>query len=396
MEKRIKIYKLLLICLLAIVLINPFVALTIGIKLFHIILILLINIFLLAFSYFRIKKKWLFFVIFSLNIICFFCMNAEAILRYYVQTHAITNIYEIKNDDYYFNKPLLSVVLQDNEFETVYKTNEDGYRVGRIRRRPTTVDWLFMGDSYTQGAQVNFEDMFTSIVADSFPSKVALNAGISGFGLPEELKYFMKEGSGFKPKKVFLELCVLNDFIDVYDKSFSLKDHLLDRSEFFRFLYYNAFFKNHDDLPLGRDVGPFYQKEQDNIDKNILYTKSSDVKKNTLLQFAFYLKKIKQEVNKHHAELVLILVPVKEQLYRKYYDEVVSKFKTDTNFIDLDKPEKILKAMTDSLSIKFIDPLKEFRNDTTMLYLDKDAHLNRAGHRKLAEIINHMMRIAGE
>ena len=323
-------------------------------------------------------------------------MNAEAILRYYVQTHSITNIYEIKNDDYYFNKPLLSVVLQDNEFETVYKTNEDGYRVGRIRRRPTEVDWLFLGDSYTQGAQVNFEDMFTSIVADSFPSKVVLNAGISGFGLPEELKYFMKEGSKFKPKKVFLELCVLNDFIDVYDKSFSLKEELLDRSEFFRFLYYNAFLKNHEDLPLGRDVGPFYETEKDNIDKNILYTKTSDFKKKTLEQLAGYLKRLKEETNNAHAGFAVILVPVKEQLYRKYYDEVVSKFKIDTNFIDLDKPEKVLKSMTDSLHIEFIDPLKEFREDSTMLYLDKDAHLNAAGHRKLAEIINKKIRIIGE
>ena len=88
-----------------------------------------------------------------------------------------------------------------------------------------------------------------------------------------------------------------------------------------------------------------------------------------------------------NAELIVILVPTKEQLYKKYYHEVVKEFKIDTNFIDLDKPEKILKAMTDSLAIKFIDPLIEFRSDSNMLYFDKDAHLNLQGHRKLAKII---------
>ena len=290
MEKRINIYKLLLLCLLAFIFVNPFTSIIIGVKVIYTLLILLADIFLLAITYFRIKKKLLFFLLFSLNIVCFFIMNAEAILRYYIKTHSITNIYEIKNNDYYFNKPLLSVVLQDPEFETVYKTNEDGYRVGRIRTRPQKVDWLFMGDSYTQGAQVNFEDMFTSIVADSFPSKRVLNAGISGFGLPEELKYFKKEGSRFRPEKVFLELCVLNDFIEVYEKDFSLTDRLIDRSELFRFIYYNSFFKNHNELPLGRDIGPFYQSEKDNIDKNILYTKTSDYKKESLLQFLISFK----------------------------------------------------------------------------------------------------------
>jgi lysophospholipase L1-like esterase len=387
MEKRINTYKLILICLLAFIFINPFTAIIIGIKVLYAILLLMANIFLLIFAYFRIKKKLLFFILFSFNILCFFAMNAEAILRYYVKTHAITNIYEIKNNDYYFNKPLLSVVLQDPEFETVYKTNEDGYRIGRIITKPDKVDWLFLGDSYTQGAQVNFEDMFTSIVADSFPSKIVLNAGISGFGLPEELKYFKKEGSRFHPKIVFLELCVLNDFIDVSEKKFSITNHLIDRSELFRFLYNNRFIKNHDELALGRDIGPFYQTEKDNIDKNILYTKTSSIKRNNLRKFSSLLKTLKEEVYKMNAELIVILIPTKEQVYKKYYSEVVTKFKIDTNFIDLNLPEKELKAMTDSLAIKYIDPLYEFKSDRNILYLSNDAHLNIQGHKKLAKII---------
>jgi hypothetical protein len=396
MDKRIKHYKIIVICLLAVVLINPFTALIIGIKIPYILLILIADISLLLYTYFGVKKKLLFFMLFVANFLCFFVMNTEAILRYFVKTHSITNIYEIKNGDYYFNKPLLSVVLQDNEFETIYKTDEDGYRVGRIRKKLTNVDWLFIGDSYTQGAQVNFEEMYTSIIADSFTSKNVLNAGVSGFGLPEELKYFMNEGSSFKPKKVFLELCVLNDFIDVYDKNFSLTDHLIDHSELFRFLYFSRFFKNHDELPLGRDVGPFYQIEKDNMDKNILYTKTSNVKKNNLRQMAVFLKKIKDEVNKLNGQLIVILIPVKEQLYKKYYKEVVTKFKIDTNYIDLDKPEKVLRAITDSLAIQLIDPLPEFRSDSMMLYLDKDAHLNLQGHKKLAEIIIKNRKLFGE
>ena len=53
-----------------------------------------------------------------------------------------------------------------------------------------------LGDSFTQGAQVDFGDLFTSRLSERFPDKIILNAGISGLGIGHEYNYFV--GSGYQ------------------------------------------------------------------------------------------------------------------------------------------------------------------------------------------------------
>ena len=93
-------------------------------------------------------------------------------------------------------------------------------------------DWLFIGESFTQGAQVDYRQMFTSLLYRHFSNKVIVNAGISDAGLYEELNYYKSMGQKLRPKRFFLQIGVFNDFKDKND--YNKNGCNLCRSEFYQ------------------------------------------------------------------------------------------------------------------------------------------------------------------
>ena len=84
--------------------------------------------------------------------------------------------------------------FNDKEYSVQYVTNQQGFRIHEEMNPYFEVekcDWLFIGDSYTQGAQVNYSELYSSLLFRENPDKIIVNAGISGFGLPEEYNWAM-------------------------------------------------------------------------------------------------------------------------------------------------------------------------------------------------------------
>jgi len=381
-------YKKLSLVLLLFILANPIMLYMLTDNVIITMIIFLIDLFLLLIIINDgIKSKFLLNILIFVNILIFIIMSSELVFRNNFSFLKINQLYE-KRDGYYFNKPHLNKILTDNEYETIYKTDNNGYRIGHLTKHSENIDWLFLGDSYTQGAQVNFEDLFTSKLNDKFQNINILNAGISGFNLINEYNYLIKEGIYLKPKKIFLSLCVLNDFNSFNENRYSFLDLLMEKSYLVRYAFYNYRFKTKENLPLKRWVEPFFENEQDNINSNILYTKTSEIKFINLSKFETYIKKIKEATSSIDAKLYVILVPTKEQVYPKFYNEVIENYNIDTNFVDLERSSEIMKKLSSSIGFTFIDPLNEFRIDSCNLYFEIDEHLNAAGHAKLSKIIN--------
>ena len=129
---------------------------------------------------------------FNLVTIASILFHAEVIFTMVYAYKEIPNLYEL-HGKYYFNKPYLDQQFNDPEFVTRYKTNCQGYRVDDLSSQEQKIekcDWLFIGDSYTQGAQVEYNQLFSSLIYKDFPDKVIVNAGISGAGLYDEFNYF--------------------------------------------------------------------------------------------------------------------------------------------------------------------------------------------------------------
>lgn len=324
-------------------------------------------------------------------------LHAELLVRYKFSDYVMEDLYWIR-DGYYVNRSGLRSHLTDKEYEVDYLTNKDGFRIGYSQQADVSygqVDWLFLGDSYTQGAQVNFEDLYTTQLYRRFPDRIVANAGISGWGIPEELRYFEKEGRRYKPKVVFLQVSIFNDFMKVQERSAGVSDHLMQYSQFVRLLLQDFKYENPVRLPLGRWAEPFYPDAESNRRYNIFYTPTAPSKQRDLQAYQEYLGKFTAAVRQSGAKPVILLLPTKEQIRAPYLREVITEFGLDPRELDMRRPNVFMRRLADSLDVELIDVFDEFRNSPEEPYFNFDEHLTAYGHQLLAEIIARRLEAGG-
>lgn len=93
------------------------------------------------------------------------------------------------------------------------KNNRLGFRdiEHNIDDRPVM---LFLGDSFVWGYDVEAEERFTEKLRRKFPGWNIFNLGISGYGTDQELLLLKRFIGYYKPKVVFLVMCIENDLHD--------------------------------------------------------------------------------------------------------------------------------------------------------------------------------------
>lgn len=316
-------------------------------------------------------------------------LHFEVAFRTRFADFVMENLYQIYGA-YYHNRPHLQSRLVDKEYSVDYLTSGDGYRIGYSHHVDVSireVDWLFLGDSYTQGAQVQFEELFTSHIARRFPSKIVLNAGVSGWGIYESLEFLRARGANLKPQIVFLQISNFNDFMNVRRRHADLTDYLMQESSFVRVLLQRLKYRNPDSLPLGRWVEPFYATERENRRYNVFYRLTSREKEADLDEFAVALRRLAEFTRSLNAELVLVQVPTKEQVSFRFLEEAVSGLGLDPRLLDLERPNRIVARLADSLGLRVIDPLDQWRSAEDFPFFEYDEHLSVVGHKMLAEAI---------
>lgn len=326
---------------------------------------------------------------FNVLLVASFFLHAEAIFTFSFPEYIIEDLYSLKKN-YYFNRPYLDKTFRDKEYLVQYKTNAQGFRIGAEDDSDVTVekaDWLFIGDSYTQGAQVEYEELYTSKLFEEFPDKIIVNSGISGLGIADEYYYYISEGKKLKAKKVFLQICNFNDFMHVGKRSTDFSDYLMHYSNFARYVLYGFKYANPAELPLGRWTEPFHPDEKSNKKYNIFYKETSNEKQMDIANFEAYLKKFDEAVRANGAELIIIQIPTKEQIHFKYLNEVVENFHIDIRKIDMHFPNNLLSNLCIKYSIEHIDLFNDFSNNSEFLFFDFDEHLNILGHQQIAKSI---------
>ena len=325
-------------------------------------------------------KIWL-FNIFAITGIAF---NAELIFRSLYSDKNVPNIYEVRGN-YYFNKPYLNQRFDDEEFNSRYMTNCQGYRMDALSNPDDTIkrcDWLFIGDSFTQGAQVNYDEMFSTLIYRDFPDKTIINAGMSGAGLYESLNYLKDEGAKLSPKRIVLQIGVFNDFYNIKERKAGWSEYLMEYSDLYRYIQYNLL--DNSTLPLGRWVEPFFDNREENAKYNIFFKESSKEKEADIKAFTEVLGKFKREADKLNAELVVLLIPSKEQTSDEMLSEVQRKFGITDDELDMFAPNRITKGVCEDLGIQIIDLYEPFRQSSRFPFFMRDEHLNTDGHKLIA------------
>lgn len=334
------------------------------------------------------RTKGLSIIFFNFLFVISFLIHAETIFTYRFSDYIIDDLYVVKHK-FYFNRPYLNQTFQDKEFSVQYKTNKQGFRIGSEDEAEVIVneaDWLFIGDSYTQGAQVQYEELYTTKLFNFFSDKIIVNAGISGMSIADEYNYYISEGKKLKAKKVFLQICNFNDFMNVEEKEAGFSDYLMHYSNFSRYLLYGFKFANPAELPLGRWTEPFYPDKESNENYNIFYKQHSPKKKRDLKNFELFLLKFNKAVKENGAELILLQIPTKEQIYYKNFEEVVSSFKIDVKNLDMNYPNKFLDSLSRKNKIRHLDLLSDFQSAEN-LFFQYDEHLNVTGHYQITKSI---------
>jgi lysophospholipase L1-like esterase len=325
-------------------------------------------------------------------------LHVEAVVRTRYHDYVMEDLYR-QYGRYYFNRPYLQSPLRDKEYAITYLTNRDGYRIGTSHAPEHSVeevDWLFLGDSYTQGAQVEFEELYTSRLYHQFPDRVVLNAGVSGWGLYESLAFLRARGTRLRPTVVFIQIANFNDFMKVAPRRAGLSDYLMQASEAVRLLLQNIKYKNPTSLPLGRWVEPFYATDEENRRYNVFYTPSSPEKDRDLAAVRTVLGELAATCRELGARLVLVQLPTKEQVSFRYLEEAVAGLRIDPRFLDMERPNQLVHSVADSLGVPVIDPLEAWRRSPVFPFFHYDEHLNAEGHEMLASAIGGFLRQSGE
>lgn len=333
----------------------------------------------------KIKNLRLVVWLFNIFAIIGISINAELIFRSLFADKSVPNIYEIRGK-YYFNKPYLSQKFDDEEFNSHYLTNCQGYRIDLLSNADDSIthcDWLFLGDSFTQGAQVNYDEMFSSLLYNDFPDKIIVNAGMSGAGLYESLNYLKDEGVNLHPKRIILQIGAFNDFYNIREREAGWSEYLMEHSELYRYLQYNLI--DNPILPLGRWTEPFFDNKEENSKYNIFFKKSSPEKEADKVAFAEVLSQFKQEADKISAELVVMLIPSKEQTSDEMLTEVCNQFDITKVELDMTMTSRLASETCNNLGIRFIDLYDSFRHSEKFPFFMRDEHLNPDGHKLIAD-----------
>ena len=291
-------------------------------------------------------------------------------------------------------------------------TDENGFRVSGEKKANKIKDntIIFLGDSFTYGFGLNYEDSVVGIIDSKKTNYEIINLGVPGYS-PIVSKYKLKKllDSGIKPKKIFYLL----DLTDVHDESNrwikidgveypviqdkeiqkEIKKAFGYKSNFkmSRLLFYNLniIFRNlrkeinqkkfeEEDKIIGKTLwGSFTHTSYEKLDKDFWSQNDFEVGINNITT---NMKSISEMANLINSEFYIVVFPWPETL--EYGEEYFSWQKFAAEVCQLSNCTKLINAFPEFIKIK-----NEFPYWKKEIYFLVDIHLNANGNRLLAKII---------
>lgn len=265
---------------------------------------------------------------------------------------------------FYTLKKNSSCNFSNREFSNEYNINSIGLRDSEQSLSEPEV--IFIGDSFTMGWGVNQDETFTSVVGKKLNIKV-LNAGISSYGTARELE-ILKRLDTSKTSHLIIQYC-LNDldenkrYIDNDNKIIissekdydnTVKKHL-DRLKYYPFLYSYKYFQRLN--PAFKHLDIWMAERYENLEKE------------HYIEAKYFLDTLNSFTISKKIKIILF--------------ENEFRLKNDWFLIEVNK--LLSNEEYNKLDIIFIST-KDLINED---YYQLDSHLNKNGHKKLAnKIVN--------
>jgi GDSL-like Lipase/Acylhydrolase family len=266
---------------------------------------------------------------------------------------------------------------------------------------------LLLGDSFMEALQVPFEASFPSLLERALTERSGrrvevLNAGMSGWGTDDELRYLTRYGLKYRPDLVLVAMTLHNDISDNLRREWhairngALVERQVAPMSFVQYnvLHLKAFLATRFQLyQLWRRVrhgGEIRQiGKQLNTHAVQLFREPTPAKITEGFELTDHLlSAIRDTSRTAGAGVAVVLLPLKYQLSDSIFAAFVQAAEVPPSEMQIGKPQAAIAHAADSLGIPVIDLLPSFRqwtaDSTGPLYLEWDGHWNEAGHRLAA------------
>jgi hypothetical protein len=297
--------------------------------------------------------------------------------------------------------------------------NEEGWR---DRPGPAVNEgetWLALGDSQAFGWGVELEKTYLFLLEEKLrkerPARI-VKAAVPGTGTSDQYHLLETVWGRYRPQIVVLSLFVGNDFTDVQmggAAQFEVSDGLLTRRP----------------LAASRDSWPSRLRETVVRNSHLLQAlralqlnwtrpdahlpseprhwdewlrefaqvhlrNPSQRTRDAVRQTLEWLDRTQSYCHARGTDFLLVVIPRSFQIYPAQREEMRAALQVPESELDLDQPQRLLNEWGASTGVLVVDLLPAFLRQFSMspgeiLYYDPDAHMNAAGHRVAAEVIQH-------
>ena len=218
-----------------------------------------------------------------------------------------------------------------SEFDVSFETNALGLR-GPAIKNDTTMRILGLGDSFAMGFGVEYEETYLSVLhrlIEQYGFKVEMiNAGVVGYNLYNSYHYLTDDGIGFDPDVVILQIWVGDDLpggssasypLPIQETSLILQIKTLARHSYLSMFIRDRFRSNR---AIRRWLMEHNMLVQFRADR-LLHAGIEDEWSPYLTGLASLLNKYQVFCNQHDIRFIILLVPIKEQVYEEYWNQTL-------------------------------------------------------------------------
>lgn len=337
--------------------------------------------------------------------------------------------------------PNTSGVFRRGDVEIKETINSVGMRdiEYAMEKGPNVYRIMVIGDSFTEGYDVQFEDLFTEILEhrlnteDSILTYEVLNCGTGGYSTDQELLFYEEVGANYRPDLVILMVYATNDVYyntqttyGNYSKPrFVLSDDSLQltnvplpkqtRSESIKGpLRHLALYPivTHTILTqfpsltrLLHRIGLVSTSTAEMAispdSAKARYPKSFDIFSRAQppdIASAWQvtealLVRLHESVTNGGGQFLIVGIPDHFEIYAESWESTQKRYRVDAELWDIDRPRRILDRIARSNQMTFLDLKNEFlvRGDDS-LAMYNGVHWNENGNRVVAEILFNWIR----
>jgi hypothetical protein len=321
----------------------------------------------------------------------------------YQQPKKDTFVVEHHKFHHHFKANIMSNESFNDQKYTVI-TNSLGFRDKKIRN----IDYenigkrlVLIGDSFTEGTLLNYEDTFAGMIDDQLSGDEweVLNLGVSSYSpiiYYNKIKYFLDKGLKFTHLAVFIDISDIEDEAIVYYYDENLQSVQSVHSVLNKFKSYlrNNFFLTYNFLHYFHHGKIYTEKRFKSSEEYLEFLHSDSYKRdkwtinhNIYAEYQTginnslkYMKLLKLLLDKHNIKMYVAVYPWSTQLY----------------FKDLESIQvKIWKKFSQENEVEFINlfPLFINKNDNSVdinkkikkYYFPFDVHFNKEGNKIIAD-----------